>query len=43
MLIIGIGGLLSLGAILVRSVGTTYKGDLVTADTTLADLRGTVP
>jgi hypothetical protein len=43
MLIIGIGVLLSLGTILVRSVGTTNKDDQVTDDTTLADLRGTVP
>jgi hypothetical protein len=43
MLIIGIGVLLSLGTILVRSVGTTDKGDQVTDDTTLADLRGTLP
>ena len=43
MLIVGIGTLLSLGSILVRSVGTTYKDSRVTADTTLADLRGTVP
>ena len=42
-LIIGIGALLSLGTILVRSVGMTDKGGQVTADTTLADLRGTVP
>jgi hypothetical protein len=43
MLIIGIGALLWLGTILVRSVGTTDKGGQVTDDTTLADLRGTVP
>jgi hypothetical protein len=43
MLIIGIGVLLSLGTILVRSVGTTGEGDQVTDDATLADLRGTVP
>ena len=43
MLIIGIGALLSLGTMLIRSVGTTDKGGQVTADTTLADLRGTVP
>jgi hypothetical protein len=43
MLIIGIGALLSLGTILVRSVVTTDKGGQVTYDTTLADLRGTVP
>jgi hypothetical protein len=43
MLIIGIGVLLSLGTILVRSVGKTDKGDQVTDDTTLAELRGTVP
>ena len=42
-LIIGIGALLSLCTILVRSVATTDKGGQVTADTTLADLRGTVP
>jgi len=43
MMIIGIAMLLSLGAILVRSVGTSDKGGSVTADATLADLRGTVP
>jgi hypothetical protein len=43
MLIIGIGVLLSLGTILVRSVGPTDKGDQVADDTTLADLRGAVP
>jgi hypothetical protein len=43
LLIMGIGVLLSLGTILVRSVGTTDKGEQVTDDTTLADLRGTVP
>jgi hypothetical protein len=43
MLIIGIGALLSLGTILVRNVGTTDRGAQVTADITLADLRGTVP
>jgi hypothetical protein len=43
MLIVGICALLSLSTILVRSVGTTGKGGRVTADTTLADLRGTVP
>jgi hypothetical protein len=43
MLIIGIGVLLSLGTILVRSVGKTDKGDQVTDETTLAELRGTVP
>jgi hypothetical protein len=43
MLIIGIGTLLSLGTMLVRSVGTTDRGGQVTANTTLADLRGTVP
>jgi hypothetical protein len=43
MLIIGISALLSLGTILVRSVGMTDKGGQVTDDTTLADLRGTVP
>jgi hypothetical protein len=43
MLIIGIGALLSLGTILVRNAGTTDKGGQVTADITLADLRGTVP
>ena len=43
MLIIGIGALLSLGTMLVRSVGTTDKGSQATADITLADLRGTVP
>jgi hypothetical protein len=42
-LIIGIGALLSLGTILVRSAATTDKGGQVTVDTTLADLRGTVP
>ncbi len=43
MLIIGIGALLSIGAILVRSAGTTYNSERVAADITLADLRGTVP
>ena len=43
MLIIGIGALLSLGTMLVRSVGTTDKDSQATADITLADLRGTVP
>jgi hypothetical protein len=43
MLIVGICALLSLSTILVRSVGTIGKGGRVTADTTLADLRGTVP
>ena len=43
MMIIGIGMLLSLGVILVRSVGTTDKGGRATADVPLADLRGTVP
>jgi len=42
MLIIGIGTLLSLGTMLVRSVGAD-RGGQVTANTTLADLRGTVP
>jgi hypothetical protein len=43
MLIVGICALLSLSTILVRSVGPTGKGGRVTADTTLADLRGTLP
>jgi hypothetical protein len=43
MLIVGICALLSLGTILVRSIGATDIGSQVTADTTLADLRGTVP
>jgi hypothetical protein len=43
MLIIGIGALLSLGAILVRNVGPTYEIDRVAANAALADLRGTVP
>jgi ribosomal protein L27 len=42
MLIVGMGALLLLGAILVRSVGTTYQAGEVTADTIFADLRGTV-
>ena len=43
MLIVGVCALLSLSTILVRSTGTTDKGGRVTADITLADLRGTVP
>ena len=43
MLIVGMCALLSLSTILVRSAGTTERGDRVAADITLADLRGTVP
>ena len=43
MLILGICALLSLSTILVRSAGTTDGGGRAIADTTLADLRGTVP
>ena len=43
MLIMGIGTLVLLSTILVRSVGTIDKGSQVTTDTTFADLRGTVP
>jgi len=43
MLILGICALLSLSTILVRSAGTTDRDGRAIADTTLADLRGTVP
>jgi hypothetical protein len=41
MLIIGIGALLSLGTILVRSVGPIEKQ--VTTELTIAELRGSLP
>jgi hypothetical protein len=43
MLIVGICTLLAFSAIFVRSDGTTDRGGRVTADSTLADLRGTLP
>jgi hypothetical protein len=43
MLIAGICSLLSLSRTLVRTTGTTDKGGRVTADVTLADMKGMVP
>jgi hypothetical protein len=43
MLIVGICALFSFSTILVRSTGMTDSGGRVTADITLAELRGTVP
>jgi hypothetical protein len=42
MLIVGICTLLSVSTILVRSTGASGRGSQVTADPTLADLRGTL-
>jgi hypothetical protein len=41
MLIVGIAALVTLGAILVRTVGPTEKG--IPANTAIADLRGSLP
>jgi hypothetical protein len=41
MLIVGLAALVSFGTILVRTVGPTAKG--VTANTAIADLRGSLP